>query len=158
MSLSKTGFLKILHRIDRAAALACARNMIAAGLCAAVLAACAFKSEDSLSFSSGRADGPQTFPSDYRTELLAFMRSYLNDPRGITQAQIAEPVQRTVGGHLRYVTCLRYSARDSGGYSPPKERAVIYIEGRLDRLMEDGAEICAGSTYMPFPELEKLTR
>lgn len=158
MSLSKPGLLKILNRIDLAAAIACARTVIAVGLCAAVLAACAFKSDDSLSYSSGRGDGPQTFPSDYRTELLSFLRSYLNDPTGIRQAQIAEPVQRTVGGRLRYVTCLRYSARDAGGYGPAKERAVIYVEGRLDRLMEDGAEICAGSNYVPFPELEKLTR
>ena len=142
--------------------MACARDavrtVVLAGLCAAVLGACAFKSDDSLSYSSGRPDGPQTYPNDYRTELLAFLRSYLNDPSGIRQAQIAEPVQRTVGGRLRYVTCLRYSTREPGGYSPPKERAVIYIDGRLDRLMEDGAEICAGSTYVPFPELEKLTR
>ncbi len=158
MSSSKASLLKIMNGIDRAAAMAFARNTIAAGLCAAMLAACAFKGDDSLSYSSGRSDGPQTFPTDYRTELLAFMRSYLNDPSGIRQASIAEPVQRTVGGRLRYVTCLRYSARESGGYSAPKERAVIYIEGRLDRLMEDGAEICTGSNYVPFPELEKLTR
>jgi hypothetical protein len=162
MSSPKTNLLKILYGIDRAAAMACVRNavfnLILAGLCAAMLAACAFKSDDSISYTSGRADGPQTFPTDYRAELLAFMRSYLNDPSGIRQASIAEPVQRTVGGRLRYVTCLRYSAREAAGYSPPKERAVIYVEGRLDRLMEDGAEICTGSAYGPFPELEKLTR
>lgn len=158
MSCSKANFLKIVNGIDWAAAVACARGAIVAALCAVVLAACAFKTDDSISYSSGRSDGPQSFPSDYRTELLAFLRSYLNDPSGIRQASIAEPVQRTVGGRLRYVTCLRYSAREMGGYSPPKERAVIYIDGRLDRLMEDGAEICAGSAYGPFPELEKLTR
>jgi hypothetical protein len=158
MSSSKVNLLKIIGGIDRAAAVAGARNLVLAGLCAAMLAACAFKGDDNVSYSSGRSDGPQTFPADYRAELLAFMRTYLNDPSGIRQATIAEPVQRTVGGRLRYVTCLRYSARESGGYGPTKERAVIYVDGRLDRLMEDGAEICAGSVYGPFPDLEKLTR
>ncbi|MBX9711419.1 MAG: hypothetical protein K2X60_10330 [Xanthobacteraceae bacterium] len=123
-----------------------------------MLAACAFRGDDGLTYAQGRSDGPQTFPTDYRTELLAFMRSYLNDPTGLREAAIAEPIQRTVGGRLRYVTCLRYAAREPGGYSPAKERAVIYVDGRLDRLMEDGGEICAGSNYRPFPELEKLTR
>jgi hypothetical protein len=39
-----------------------------------------------------------------------------------------------------------------------RERAILYLNGRLDRLVEKADEICAGATYAPFPELEKLTR
>jgi hypothetical protein len=39
-----------------------------------------------------------------------------------------------------------------------RERAVMYVNGRLDRLVENAGEVCAGAAYAPFPELEKLQR
>ena len=48
---------------------------------------------------------------------------------------MAEPVQRVIGGRLRYVTCLRFSPRESdGNYREPRERAILYVDGRLDRF------------------------
>jgi hypothetical protein len=68
-------------------------------------------------------------------------------------------VQRTVGGRLRYVSCLRYNAKDtSGGYLGMRERAVLYVDARLDRIVDDASEVCAGAAYAPFPELERMTR
>ena len=87
------------------------------------------------------------------------MKTYLNNPVGVRDAAMAEPVQRTVGGRLRYVSCLRFAARDTdGGYREARERAVLYVDGRLDRVIENAGEICAGAVYAPFPELEKMTR
>ena len=58
---------------------------------------------------------------------------------------MAEPVQRTVGGRLRYVSCLRFTPRESdGSYRELRERAVLYVDGRLDRMIEKAGEICAG--------------
>lgn len=124
------------------------------------LAACA-GSDDSRSFSffgdSGAAN--QQYPNNYRAELLAFMRTYLNNPVGVHDAAMAEPALRDVNGRTRYVSCLRYTARESdGSYREPHERAVLYVNGRLDRMIEKGAEICTSAVYVPFPELEKLTR
>jgi hypothetical protein len=125
------------------------------------LAACA-GSDDSRGISflgSGSANANQPFPNNYRPELLAFMRTYLNNPVGVHEAVLAEPVQREVGGRTRYVSCLRFTAREAdGGYREPRERAILYVNGRLDRMIENAAEICAGAAYTPFPELEKLTR
>jgi hypothetical protein len=39
-----------------------------------------------------------------------------------------------------------------------KERAGMYIDGRLDRIIEETEDLVAGGTYAPFPEMEKLTR
>jgi hypothetical protein len=87
------------------------------------------------------------------------MKTYLNNPAGVRDAVLAEPVQRTVGGRLRYVTCLRFTPRESdGGYREERERAVLYVDGRLDRIIEKASEPCAGVAYAPFPELEKMTR
>jgi hypothetical protein len=64
-----------------------------------------------------------------------------------------------VGGRVRYVSCLRFTPRESdGSYRQPRERAILYVDGRLDRLIENASEPCAGATYTPFPDLQGLTR
>ncbi len=105
------------------------------------------------------ATGAQPFPTSYRTDLLAFMRTYLNDPVGVRGASLAEPVQRSVGGNMRYVACVRYAAKDfNGRYAPVQERGIAFVDGRLDRVIDNSAEVCAGASYQPFPEMEKMTR
>ena len=124
------------------------------------LAACAGGDEvRSITYTDDRGVANQPFPNNYRPELLAFMKTYLNNPAGVRDAALAEPVQRTVGGRLRYVTCLRFTPRESdGSYRELRERAVLYVDGRLDRIIEKAGEPCAGAVYAPFPELEKMTR
>lgn len=101
----------------------------------------------------------QPFPGNYRSETVAFMRTYLNDPVGVREATMAEPAQRTVGGRVRYVSCLRFAERQSDGtYQAPRERAILFINGRLDRVLPNAGEACEGAVYAPFPELEKMTR
>jgi hypothetical protein len=124
------------------------------------LAACAGGDDGrDAAFTIDTGTANQPFPDNYRTELLAFMRTYLNNPVGVHDASMAEPVQRTVGGRVRYVSCLRYTPRESdGGYRNPRERAILYVNGRLDRVVEKAAEVCAGAAYAPYPELQNLTR
>jgi hypothetical protein len=125
------------------------------------LAACA-GSDDSRGISfmgNGGANAVQPFPSNYRAELLAFMRTYLNNPVGVHDAALAEPALREVNSRTRYVSCLRFTPREAdGSYREARERAILYVNGRLDRMIENATEICAGGVYAPFPELEKLTR
>ena len=114
--------------------------------------------EAAITIDSGN-DANQPYPSNYRTELLAFMKTYLNNPVGVHDAAMAEPVQRTVGGRPRYVSCIRFAPRESdGSYREPRERAILFVNGRLDRMIEKAGDVCAGAVYAPFPELEKLTR
>ena len=126
-----------------------------------LLSACLTGGEESksISFTDDRGIANQPYPGNYRREVLAFMRTYLNNPVGVRDAAMAEPVQRTVGGRLRYVSCLRYSPREAdGSYREPRERAVVYVDARLDRVLENPGDACSGATYAAFPELEKLTR
>ena len=126
----------------------------------AALAACAGSDEGrGISYTDDRGVANQPFPTNYRSEIVPFMRTYLNDPVGVRDAAVAEPVQRVVGGRQRYVACLRFTARDSAGsYREPRERAIAFVDGRLDRIVENASEPCAGAVYGPFPELEKMTR
>lgn len=121
------------------------------------LLACSSGGEES--FFDRKPDPPQPFPANYRAELLAFMKTYLNNPVGVRDAQMAEPVMRDVNGKMRYVSCLRYSSRESdGSYREPRERAVLFVSGRLDRMIEKSGELCSGVALAPFPEMEKMTR
>ncbi len=125
------------------------------------LAACSGGDGEGRRFSlfGDSSDAAQAFPSNYRAELLAFMKTYLNNPVGVRDASMAEPVMRDVNGKMRYISCLRYSARESdGSYYEPRERAVLFVNGRLDRLIEKGEELCTGVALAPFPEMEKMTR
>jgi len=115
--------------------------------------------DDAASYMTGSAMAVQPYPANYRRDVLAFMRTYLNDPRGVRGAALAEPAERTIAGRSRYVACLRYTASHAGDrYDPADERAVLFLDGRLDRMMTRANENCAGVAYTPFPELEKLTR
>ena len=98
-------------------------------------------------------------PSNYKAEILAFLRTYLNDPGSTRAASITEPFLRGVGGRQRYVACLRYDTRNTAGnYTGPRDRLAVFVRGRFDQLLENGQDACAGATYRPFPELERLGR
>jgi hypothetical protein len=100
-----------------------------------------------------------TYPSNYKADVLAFLRTYLNDPTHIRDASIAEPVLRPLGKTTRFVACVRYTARkDNGEYGAPREGAAVYIAGKFSQLVDARGDVCAGAAYQPFPELEHLTR
>lgn len=137
-------------------------RLAAIALLPLVLSACfstGGEQSNPISFTDDRGYTDQPYPKNYKGEILAFMRTYLNNPSGVREAMMAEPVQRTVGGRLRYVSCLRYATRETDGrYREPRDRAVVYVDARLDRVMENPGDACAGATYAAFPELEKMSR
>lgn len=137
-----------------------ARRFILLVLLVLPLCACAGGSGEELYLSRSRyADAAQPFPANYRAELVAFLRTYLNDPTGIREASISEPIQRDIGGSRRYFLCVRYNARDSSGrYTGVSDRVAFFLDGRFDRLIEKSQDFCPAETYAPFSELERLTR
>ena len=95
----------------------------------------------------------------YKTDVLALMRAYLNDPTGVRDAFISAPALKPVENAERYVSCLRYTARKGGGqYAPSKDSLIIFREGRVDHIVDNAKEVCKEAAYEPFPELERLTR
>ena len=125
-----------------------------------VLSACAASDEGkSITFTDDRGVSSQPFPKNYRSEVLAFMKTYLNNPVGVRDASMADPVLREIGGRQFYISCLHFTPRESdGSYKATRERAVVYVNGRADRVVDRAGELCAGAVYAPFPELEKMTR
>jgi hypothetical protein len=106
-------------------------------------------------------DAQNVVPQNYKADLMAFLRTYLNDPTHIRNPSVSQPVLKQVGPGQRYVACVRYNARVDGKYAGMKEGVAIYVSGKLDRFFDgpnETKEFCKDANYAPFPELEKLTR
>jgi len=107
-------------------------------------------------------DAQNVFPQTYKTDLLAFLRTYLNNPEKVHAAAVSQPALMKVEQGERYVACLRYNARDTDGkYMGPKEGAAVYASSRLENFIDQPRavkELCKDAVYAPFPELEALRR
>lgn len=123
-----------------------------------VLAGCSSDWTQNRDFS---AQVNSVYPQNYKSEIVALMRSYLNDPVGVRGAYVSEPSQRTIEGIGRYVSCVRYDAKKTGGqYAGSKDSMVLFRGGRLDRIMDNefAREQCKAASYSPFPELQQIAR
>lgn len=101
------------------------------------------------------------YPTNYKTDILAAMRVYLNDPTAIRDASISEPVLKSASliAPSRYMLCLRFNPKKTATvYEGTREVAAVFVAGRFDQFVETPKDVCAGVTYAPFPELEKLSR
>jgi hypothetical protein len=102
-----------------------------------------------------------TYPANYKTDVLAAMHAYLNDPTGVRDASISEPTLRsaTLTMPARYIGCVRFNAKKTATvYAGMREIAAVFLAGRFDQFIDQPKDLCAGVAYMPFPDLEKLTR
>jgi hypothetical protein len=104
-------------------------------------------------------DAIHAYPTKYKTDILSAMHAYLNDPTHVRDAAITEPglKQTGNGSTTRYVVCLKFNAKKNASeYAGMKEIAASFLAGRFDQFIEMPKELCAGVTYMPFPELQNL--
>ena len=129
------------------------------GLIGAALGACASGERELLGGAESKGGvSVNVFPDRYRAEILAYQRSYLNDPTGIRTAAITQPALRKVGSVERYVVCVRFNAKSaSGAYAGVRDHMAIFLAGKLDQMAATREE-CRDAAYEPFPELERLTR
>jgi hypothetical protein len=115
---------------------------------------------------------PNAVPTNYRADILAYLKTYLNDPTGVRDAYITEPVLRGIPGASvgegigqrtiaveRYMVCIRFNAKNSiGRYEGTRDLFVAFLGGRLDTLAPARGGQCKDAAWLPFPELEKLKR
>ncbi len=129
---------------------------------ALTLGACATADGPSQEELKERWEQQNILPAGYKADLLAFMRTYLNDPANVRSAGVTAPQRKIVGPGERFVVCVRYDAKKDGGqYAGAKESMVVFVSGKLDRFVEairENRDLCKGAVYAPFPELQKLAR
>jgi hypothetical protein len=137
-------------------------TLLAASVAALAVGGCSNNIEPTQAELRERWEAQNIYPANYKNDLLAFLRTYINDPTRLRGTAVSAPQRKTFGAGERFVACVRYQARKSDGqYAASKDGAAIYRLGKLDRFLDDPkemGELCRGAAYGPFPELEKLTR
>jgi hypothetical protein len=103
-------------------------------------------------------EGINVYPTTYKADILGGMHAYLNDPTGIRDAAVSEPMLKSVGNETRYVVCVQFNGKLNGTYAGDKVFAAVFLVGHFDHFVEKAQEQCASVTYTPFPELQKLPR
>jgi hypothetical protein len=104
----------------------------------------------------GPGPDPNIYPKDWQNEVINTLTNSLDDPNGIRQASITEPMLKQAGSEQRYVVCMRFDSRDlNRQYLGLQERIAWFYAGRLNQLVKAEAGQCAGAPYKPWPELEK---
>lgn len=116
-----------------------------------------------------RWEAKNIVPTAYKADLIAFLRTYLNDPTHVRGVTVSQPQRKTVGPGEHYVVCVRYTEGRNAGQ---REGAATFVSGKLDRFFDvtrgkldrsidlpvEARELCKDAVFAPFPELEKLTR
>jgi hypothetical protein len=108
--------------------------------------------------------GINTYPTNYKADILAAVHVYLNDPTGIRDAAVSPPALKEAGGETRYVACVKFNPKkNNADYAGIRELAAVFLAGRFDHFMEmprdqtdTPKDLCAGAAYTPFRELQKL--
>jgi hypothetical protein len=136
--------------------------LLAAALAGCALGGCTTEVGPSPAELKASWEAQNVSPQSYKQDLLAYMRTYLNDPTRIRDSAVSAPVLKDFGQGQRFMACVRFNARNSDGkYMGTKEGAAVYVSGKLDRFFDtprEAREICKDAAYSPFPELAALTR
>jgi hypothetical protein len=126
---------------------------------AGAISACASYSDEPTP-EAQRADweARNAYPQNYKSEVVSYMRIYLNDPGSIRDAFISPPELKPMGLGNRFMSCLRFgSMNPSAGAGNGTDHVVVFVGGKLDSFREAKGQ-CANAAYAPFPELEHMTR
>jgi hypothetical protein len=95
-----------------------------------------------------KAIDPNTFPENYKKDVLAYVQAHPAELINTRDASISAPALRAFAMESRYFVCLQANAPDSR-----KEKLVIFFSGRINQFIDAEGGQCSGAAYQPFPEL-----
>ena len=104
-------------------------------------------------------EASNTFPTNYRNEIIATLRKVFadNETIKVTGALVSEPALTQVDKDQRYTACVRYTAH---GVNPNEVgdavRVAYFYAGSLNQLIPAGEGQCVNAAYKPFPELNQF--
>ena len=91
---------------------------------------------------------PNTYPANYRAQILEFLRQSLTSRPDFRGALIAPPVLKQVGDNPRYLVCVQLT-----GNGQIKNKVAIYFAGMISQFVDATADQCGDAAYQPFKEL-----
>ena len=101
----------------------------------------------------------QPYPANYKPEILAFLRTYLNNPVGVHDAAWPSRCSaRSAAGSAMSAACASAARESDGSYREPRSAPCSSSTAGPTASSTNAADDCAGAAYVAFPELEKLTR
>ena len=92
---------------------------------------------------------PNLFPTDYKSKIVLFLKTYLTERGSYAGAAISTPLLRPFGSENRYVACVRILNGAQAG-----EKAAVFFGGQLNQFVDAEPGTCSGAAYEPFRELE----
>jgi hypothetical protein len=95
------------------------------------------------------AADPNAYPTNYRVQIIAFLRQTLTDRSDFRGALISQPVLKPIGDNQHYVVCLQFNGR-----SQIKSKVAIYLGGQMNEFIDSEPAQCSDAAYQPFKELE----
>jgi hypothetical protein len=122
-------------------------------LTASVLAGCGEKLPDLLATNQPKVE-PNLYPKDYKKAVIAFVTTNEQSSTSLRDAAISEPVLRPLDNIERYMSCVRYTPRNSEA----TEHLIYFIGGQINQFIKASPGQCSWATYVPFPDLEKICR
>jgi len=107
------------------------------GLAVAMVAGCTTEIGPTPAELKARWDAENIYPQNYRQDLLAFLRTYLNDPTHVRGAAVSQPQLKHIGPGDRYVSCVRFNSRNSDGkYMGSNDGTATFVSGKLERYFD----------------------
>ena len=108
-------------------------------------------------------EAQNVYPQNYKSDLMAFLRTYLNDPTHVRNASVSQP-QLKHGRAGRAICRVRALQR-----AQERRQICRHQRGRRDLCVGKARpllrarrrkceEFCKDAAYEPFPELEALAR
>jgi hypothetical protein len=94
---------------------------------------------------------PNIMPTDYRNQIATFLSTVLLDRGDFTTAQIGTPMLEQAGSGQHYVVCVLFPGR-----AEHREKAVLYLGGNINQVVDAQPGQCASAAYQPFTELAAL--
>jgi hypothetical protein len=91
---------------------------------------------------------PNAYPANYKTVLLAYVRSNPVDMLNAREVFISTPALKQFGSDSRYFVCLRADGQDWR-----KEKIVVFFSGQMTQFVDATSGQCGAAAYQSFPEL-----
>jgi hypothetical protein len=89
---------------------------------------------------------PNIYPTNYKTDLLVYLRKNSDDLVNASAAYISTPAR--FGSESRYFVCLRIEGKNGR-----KEKFVVFYDGLINQFVDATSEQCGAAAYQSFPEL-----
>ena len=91
---------------------------------------------------------PNAYPTNYKTDLLAYLLKNPDELVNVSAAYISTPALKQFGSESRYFVCLRLDGQDRR-----KEKIAIFFSELVNQFVDATSEQCGTVAYQPFPEL-----